>query len=109
MVHCLRFVFELMDDLHLLFFEGLQRQFYKDRLTESSSYAHGCHICAMGSDHSTKKTKVLVVGRDAAEQLPNAVIAIRGELLEVVSQFKYLGSMFTSDGMLDTEIAHRVC
>ncbi len=70
MVHCLRFVFELMDDLHLLFFEGLQRQFYKDRLTESSSYAHGCHICAMGSDHSTKKTKVLVVGRDAAEQLP---------------------------------------
>jgi len=29
-------------------------------------------------------------------------------LLEVVSQFKYLGSMFTSDGMLDTEIAHRV-
>ena len=29
-------------------------------------------------------------------------------VLEVVSQFKNLGSMFTSDGMLDTEIAHRV-
>ena len=29
-------------------------------------------------------------------------------MLEVVSQFKYLGSMFTSDGMLDTEIAHWV-
>ena len=57
---------------------------------------------------STKKTKVLVVGKDAAEQSTNAVITIRGEVLEVVSHFKYLGSMFTSDGMLDTEIAHRV-
>ena len=57
---------------------------------------------------STKKTKVVVVGRDAAEQSPNAVITIRGEVLEVVSHYKYLGSMFTSDGMLDTEILHRV-
>jgi hypothetical protein len=57
---------------------------------------------------STKKTKVLVVGKDAAEQSANAVITIRGEVLEVASHFKYLGSMFTSDGMLDTEIAHRV-
>ena len=57
---------------------------------------------------STKKTKVLVVGKDAAEQSTNAVITIRGEVLEVVSHSKYLGSMFTSDGMLDTEIAHRV-
>lgn len=37
-----------------------------------------------------------------------SAITIRGEVLEVVPQFKYLGSMFTSDGMLDTEIAHRV-
>jgi len=57
---------------------------------------------------STKKTKVLIVGKDAAEQSPNAVITIRGEVLEVVSRFKYLNSMFTSDGMLDTEFAHRV-
>ena len=57
---------------------------------------------------STKKTKVLVVGKDAAEKSPHAVITIRGEVLKVVSQFKYLGSMFTSDGMLDTEITHRV-
>ena len=53
---------------------------------------------------STEKT---VVGKDAAEQSPNAVITI-GEVLEVVSQFKYLASMFISDGMLDTEIADRV-
>ncbi len=57
---------------------------------------------------STKKIKVLIVGKDAAEQSPNAVITIRGEVLEVVSRFKYLNSMFTSDGMLDTEFAHRV-
>ncbi len=57
---------------------------------------------------STNKTKVLVVGKDAAEQSPNAVITIMEEVLEVVSQFKYSGSMFTCDGMLDTEIAHRV-
>ncbi len=56
----------------------------------------------------TKKTKVLVVGKDAAEQSANAVITIRGKVLEVVSHFKHLGSMFTSDGMLDTEVAHRV-
>jgi len=35
-------------------------------------------------------TKVLVVGKDAAEQSANAVITIRGEVLEVVSYFKYL-------------------
>lgn len=55
---------------------------------------------------STKKTKVLVVGKDAAEQPPHAVITIRGEVLEVVSQFKYLGNMLTSNGMLNTGIAH---
>lgn len=79
---------------------------------------------------STKKTKVLVVGKDVAEQSPNAVITIKG-VLEVVSQVKYLGSSvchqsehasyvfelgnnlqhFPPDGddpMMDTEIAHRV-
>ena len=57
---------------------------------------------------STKKTKVLVVGRDAEAQTPSATITIRGDTLEVVSAFKYLGSIFTSDGTLDAEIAHRV-
>ena len=56
---------------------------------------------------STKKTKVLVVSRpDVAVQSPN--IVIRGEKLEVVSQFKYLGSIFTSDNTLDAEIASRI-
>ena len=57
---------------------------------------------------STKKTKVLVVGRDAAAQNAEPVIMMRGEQLEVVSQFKDLGSIFTSDCTLDAEITHRV-
>ena len=57
---------------------------------------------------STKKTKVLVVGRDAEVHKSNASITIRGDVLEVVSEFKYLGSIFTSDGTLDAEIAHRI-
>ena len=57
---------------------------------------------------STKKTKVLGMGRDAVGQSFDAVIVIRGEELEIVSQFTYLGSIFTSDGMFDIEIAHRV-
>ena len=37
---------------------------------------------------STKKTKVLVVGRNAAAQAANSVITLRGDPLEVVSHFK---------------------
>jgi len=57
---------------------------------------------------STKKTKVLVVGRNAAAQAADSVITMRGDPLEVVSHFKYLGSVFTSDCTLDVEITHRV-
>ena len=57
---------------------------------------------------STKKTKVLVVGRNAAAQAAESVITLRGDRLEVVSQFKYLGSVFNSDCTLDAEITHRV-
>ena len=55
---------------------------------------------------STKKTKVLVVGRNAAAQAADSVITLRGDPLEVVSHFKYLGSVFTSDCTLDAEITH---
>ena len=59
---------------------------------------------------STEKTKVPVVGRDAEQQAANAIISIRGDKLEVVSSFKYLGSIFTSesDGTIDAEVAHRI-
>ena len=36
----------------------------------------------------------------------DALVVIRGEQLEAVSQFNCLGSMATSDSMLDMEIAH---
>ena len=66
------------------------------------------HSCVGGLTISTKKTKVLVAGRDAAAQAAGAVITLRGDQLEVVSQFKYLGSIFTSDCTLDAEIHHWV-
>ena len=61
-----------------------------------------------GRTISTKKTKVLVVGRNAAAQAADAVITSLGDQLEVVSQFKYLGSVFTSHCNLDSEITHWV-
>jgi len=57
---------------------------------------------------STKKTKVLVVGRNAAAQAANSVIMLNGDQLEVVSHFKSFGSVFTSDCTLNAEITHRV-
>ncbi|KAA6417645.1 MAG: hypothetical protein FRX49_12437 [Trebouxia sp. A1-2] len=57
---------------------------------------------------STKNTKVLVVGRNAAAQAAESIITLRGDQLEVVSQFKYLGSVFTSDCTLDAEMTHRM-
>ena len=57
---------------------------------------------------STNKTKVLVVGRDAAAQNAEPVIVMRGEQLEVVSQCMYLGSISASDCTLDAEITHTV-
>ena len=46
---------------------------------------------------STKKTKVLVAGRDVAAQAASEVMTLRGNPLEVASQFKHLGSIFTRD------------
>ena len=68
----------------------------------------GTTFLRWGLTISTKKTKVLVVGRNDAAQAADLVIMLRGDQLEVVSQFKYLGSIFTSDRTLDAEIRHRV-
>ena len=48
-------------------------------------YQHACQF--------TQKTNVLVVGRDAEAQASNVNISIRGDTLEGVSFFKYLGSI----------------
>ena len=57
---------------------------------------------------STQKTKVLVVGRDAKDKAADVHIVIRGDKLEVVSSFKYLGSIFTCDATVDAEVNHRI-
>ena len=48
---------------------------------------------------STAKTKILFIGRDAQAQAANLSIQVHGDTLEVVHNFKYLGSIFMSDGM----------
>ena len=53
---------------------------------------------------SAKKTEVLVADRYGELQSPS--IVIRGENLEGVSQFKYLGSSSTYDSTIDAELAH---
>ena len=50
---------------------------------------------------------MLVVGVNAEAQMSNASIVIRRDTVEVVLGFKYLGTIFTSDGILNAEIAHR--
>ena len=56
---------------------------------------------------STKKTKVLLVGSQAA-QAADAVFMLHGDQLEVVSQLQVLGSILTSDCTLDAQVKHRV-
>ncbi len=51
---------------------------------------------------------MLVIGREAQTQAANLSIQIRGVTFEVVHKFKYLGSIFMSDGTLDAEINHRI-
>jgi len=41
-------------------------------------------------------------------QAADSLIMLRRDQLEVVSHYKYLGSVFTSDCTLDTEITHKV-
>ena len=43
-------------------------------------------------------TKILVIGRESDTQAATLDIKLCGDIVEVVSKFKYLGSIFTSDG-----------
>ena len=51
---------------------------------------------------------MLVVTRIAAARAADSVIKLQGDVLEVVSQFRHLGSVFASDCTQDAEITHRV-
>ena len=67
----------------------------------------GATFLRWGLTISTKKTKVLVVGRVAAAQAADSVM-LYGNQLEVMSHFEYLGSVFTSECILDAETPHQV-
>jgi hypothetical protein len=53
-----------------------------------------------------KKSKILVVSKSM--DVPQPTIVLDGEQMEVVDKFPYLGSMFTHDNNLDTEISYRI-
>ena len=55
---------------------------------------------------SSSKTQILVIGRDCDIQAATLDIKLHGDSLEVASNFKYLGSIFASDGCLDAETSH---
>jgi len=88
-----------------LFFDNSDR-FTVTELQKAAVAPMDATIVQWGLTISITKTKVLVVGRDTVEQLLS--LPSGGKVLEVVTPFKYLGSMFTSDSMLNKEIAHRV-
>jgi len=61
---------------------------------------------AWGLCISQEKTKILTIDRTANAPTPN--ITLRGEQLECVDTFKYLGRNFTTTPTLDKEIATRI-
>ena len=65
-----------------------------DKVTES----YGMQI-------SIKKTKVMQIAR---KKKKNMKITIKDQTLEGVEDFKYLGSMLTTDGSCQTEIRKRI-
>ena len=59
-----------------------------------------------GLSISQEKTKILTVDRKGNSSKPN--ITLRGEIIEIVELFKYLGRNYTDTPKLDTEIAARI-
>jgi len=59
-----------------------------------------------GSNLYTSKTKVMVISKKA-ENVPVNII-IKGERLEQVGRFKYLGSLITKDARCEQEIRTRI-
>ncbi|KAI5718650.1 hypothetical protein M8J77_024598 [Diaphorina citri] len=53
------------------------------------------------------KTKVLVCSRNTEEQRPRPIL-IENEYIEIVKEYKYLGSLITSDGTSKKEIKSRI-
>ncbi|GFO28243.1 endonuclease-reverse transcriptase [Plakobranchus ocellatus] len=59
-----------------------------------------------GLELNRKKTEVMVVSRK--QELPIINIYIKGTRLKQKDQFKYLGSLISSDGRNNSEVASRI-
>ena len=57
---------------------------------------------------STQNTKVLVLGKYAEMHAGSLHIPDRSNQLETIIEFQYLGSIFTADNTIDTEVNHRI-
>ena len=64
------------------------------------------HIENWGMKISKKKSKTLVMTRKSREG--RGEIRLKGEILEVVESFKYLGSEISQDGCIGREIDRRI-
>jgi hypothetical protein len=56
---------------------------------------------------SVPKTKIMSLSRPRGTQ-PMRDISIRGDVVGIVDEFVYLGSMLSSDGSLDKEVNRRI-
>jgi hypothetical protein len=61
------------------------------------------------AQHDTRGSRALATMQVNDTQLHVPVILIRGERIEVVPQFRYLGLLDTEDGALGVEIQARIC
>jgi len=84
------------DDIDLMGGSKQELQNLTDRLSD--------RVSAYGMEVSTKKSKIMVnsASNDSTE------IKMNGEILEEVSQFKYLGSILAKDGTSNNEVKARI-
>ncbi|VDP42206.1 unnamed protein product [Soboliphyme baturini] len=83
-----------------IIFHGHESEICKTTLHER--FAPECDVTGMCVNAS--KTKSLVLSRSSA----HCSLQINGEEVEQVEKFKYLGTVFTSDGKLEEEIDRRI-
>ena len=75
---------------------------------EQAIVAMDAAFLTYGLTVSTHKTKILVVGKDAETYGSNLHILVRDTELEVVTEFQYLGSIFSADNSIDRELSNRI-
>jgi len=85
------------DDIDLIAEDAEELAEITRRLDETS-HRYGMEI-------SAEKSKIMVSGRNINR---NVLVYVRGEQLEHVSEFKYLGATLTENGTSEIEVKHRV-